>query len=569
MGQHSDRLARGDGRVARHAVEIALWALKRDVRVRTIQDPDTFRDLIYAVVTGQRNHEDSRRKGLASAAGRRRALERGEYTGTRPDGYRLAVELDDKGAVRRRLELDPQRQPMIELIFRLALRGKTSGVIARALNDAGWHTKPRIDDQQPQTWNAAAVLQILHNPRYAGVTATKGEIVAPAHWPAYITVSQHQRIQALIAERLRERQRTQENQAFLLSRLLQCGRCGEPVGCHAGLPRADRTFARRYICRSHSRDRHRERCQALPIDAERLERMFVASLRHLLHEPPNTGGLVETIEPFDGHWTKAPERERLRSAALGSDEERFDQAIERMVARVAPELALQRRAAATRAHTRQLALEQRFDIWTQGQGRPASSEMRRETIELNSVLYDWFSQIRVQNTITETVITAQRKAALPADRTPPPVEVRLDRREWIRAAGTGGRDPRPQALWSDEEIIASLQEWAARHGRSPNSCEWITGSPDRPGSLCVRRRFGSWARALKRAGLKPNTRTQHRYWTDQEILNALRHWTTDHGRPPKAKDWTQATPAHPCARTVAQHYGTFATGVLAAQHLRA
>lgn len=36
---HSDRLARGDGRVARHAVEIALWALKQDVAVRTVQDP--------------------------------------------------------------------------------------------------------------------------------------------------------------------------------------------------------------------------------------------------------------------------------------------------------------------------------------------------------------------------------------------------------------------------------------------------------------------------------------------------------------------------------------------------
>ncbi len=39
--QHSDRLARGDGRSARHAVEIALWALKRSVAVRTLQDPDT------------------------------------------------------------------------------------------------------------------------------------------------------------------------------------------------------------------------------------------------------------------------------------------------------------------------------------------------------------------------------------------------------------------------------------------------------------------------------------------------------------------------------------------------
>jgi DNA invertase Pin-like site-specific DNA recombinase len=114
---HSDRLARGDGRVARHAVEIALWALKRDVRVRTIQDPDTFRDLLYAVVTGQRNHEDSRRKGLASAAGYRRAVARGEYTGTKADGYRRVVEIDDDGNVNKRLEIDPERQPVIDLLF--------------------------------------------------------------------------------------------------------------------------------------------------------------------------------------------------------------------------------------------------------------------------------------------------------------------------------------------------------------------------------------------------------------------------------------------------------------------
>jgi hypothetical protein len=106
---HSDRLARGDGRDARHAVEIALWALKQGVAVRTVQDPETFRDLLYAVVTGQRNNEDSRRKGLASAAGRRRAVERGEYTGAKPDGYIRAVELDESGNVRRRLDIDPAR----------------------------------------------------------------------------------------------------------------------------------------------------------------------------------------------------------------------------------------------------------------------------------------------------------------------------------------------------------------------------------------------------------------------------------------------------------------------------
>jgi hypothetical protein len=44
--QHSDRLTRGDGLVARHTVEIAQRALKHDLRVRTLQDQDTFRDLL-------------------------------------------------------------------------------------------------------------------------------------------------------------------------------------------------------------------------------------------------------------------------------------------------------------------------------------------------------------------------------------------------------------------------------------------------------------------------------------------------------------------------------------------
>src|ERR1035438_3030881 len=37
--QHSDRLARGDGKQARHTVEIALWAPKADVAVCPVEDP--------------------------------------------------------------------------------------------------------------------------------------------------------------------------------------------------------------------------------------------------------------------------------------------------------------------------------------------------------------------------------------------------------------------------------------------------------------------------------------------------------------------------------------------------
>ncbi|HEY2182495.1 MAG TPA: recombinase family protein [Solirubrobacteraceae bacterium] len=560
--QHSDRLARGDGRTARHAVEIALWALKREVRVRTLQDPDTFRDLLYAVVTGQRNHEDARRKGLASAAGYRRALERGEYAGRKLDGYRLAVSIED-GKVIRRLEVDPERQAAIELLFRLALKGKTSGEVARSLNDAGWLTKPRMRGRDPEPWNSSGVLQILHNPRYAGLTTTRGQRVGTAHWPGYITVRQHQRLQTLVADRWRRHRKRRFNEAFLLSRIARCGNCGGPFHCHAGFLREDGTYSRRYICRSHWRDRHATRCAARPLDADVLEPMFVAAVEQLLPED-RVSAAFEDADRFEGDWTDAPEREQLREAALAGDEARLNESIELMAARVMPELAIRRFLAASHRQNRREALTHELQDWAEARGLPPSDGRRSETLALNAELHEWFSSIEVHNTTTETVITAQRRPSASEVRRPLRTEFRVERRAWARAARNVGRSPRRPASWSDAEILAALRGWALEHGRAPNSCEWVSGSPDRPASLCVRRRFGSWDRALRRAGLKPNARRQGRYWTDGEIIRALKAWTGRHGRAPRSGDWTKATPSHPCARSVCLRYRTFGSAVAAA-----
>ena len=231
--QHSDRLARGDGHLARHTVEIALWALKRGVKIRSLQDPDTFRDLLYAVVTGQRNHEDSRRKGLASAAGRRRAVERGEYTGAKPDGYRRVIEVDEGGAIKRRMVIDPARRPVIETIFSMALRGKGTGEIARAISDAGWLTKPRSKGQQPKPWTIHCVRGVLKNTRYAGLATHKGEVLGRGSWPAYISERQHHRIQAQLARRA-PRRGPSRHEPYILARLASCGRCGSPMHCLTG-----------------------------------------------------------------------------------------------------------------------------------------------------------------------------------------------------------------------------------------------------------------------------------------------------------------------------------------------
>jgi hypothetical protein len=131
----------------------------------------------------------------------------------------------------------------------------------------------------------------------------------------------------------------------------------------------------------------------------------------------------------------------LRNAVLTGDEAALDLSIERMVERVVPELALQRRAAATRQQARQLELEPRFDAWAEVTDGPRTKEMRAETRGLNEVLREPFSGIHVANTATETVVRVWRRPGIAASRTPESVEVRLDRREWARASLTGG----PQA----------------------------------------------------------------------------------------------------------------------------
>jgi DNA invertase Pin-like site-specific DNA recombinase len=79
--QHTDRLARGDGVQSQHLVEIALWALKVGVTIRSVQDDRTCESLLTAVVMGERNYEDSKRKGAATKAGQQRAVRRGEWRG--------------------------------------------------------------------------------------------------------------------------------------------------------------------------------------------------------------------------------------------------------------------------------------------------------------------------------------------------------------------------------------------------------------------------------------------------------------------------------------------------------
>jgi DNA invertase Pin-like site-specific DNA recombinase len=86
--QRSDRLARGDAKQARSLVEIVLWAIKHDVALHSVMDPEILAGGDFALVMGaigaMKGHGESKVKSESVKKGMRRRAERGEWVGGHP-----------------------------------------------------------------------------------------------------------------------------------------------------------------------------------------------------------------------------------------------------------------------------------------------------------------------------------------------------------------------------------------------------------------------------------------------------------------------------------------------------
>lgn len=213
--QHSDRMARGDGIQAAHLVEYALWAIKAGVQIRSVQDPQTFSDLLYAVVTGQRNSEDSRRKSLAVQSGMKRRAESGKHPGgPRRFGYRYV----DGGLVH-----VPAEIAVVRRIFAEFAAGASLSAIGRGLQADGLRTA------QGAMWRSKTVSDILGNPLYVGKVRSGDEVFPGQHEPA-VDAETFEQARALLAARSsRGRGRPPKGHHLFRGGKLRCGQCGEAM----------------------------------------------------------------------------------------------------------------------------------------------------------------------------------------------------------------------------------------------------------------------------------------------------------------------------------------------------
>jgi DNA invertase Pin-like site-specific DNA recombinase len=268
---HSSRLARGSGEKGKQSL-MKIWSdLKyEDVQVRSADKADDefmVNPMLVGIASSQ-NHKAAQDISAHVSRGKRSAVKLGKWTGgPAPDGYWLEKVVVDN-STETLLQIDAERRPIIEAIYKLSEEGVGDSTIARRLNEAGHRTR------KGKAWTRRLVQYILCHPVYAGRIVRVGEgshkggtyrkldtpevyegrheaIIAPERWDA---------IHAKRAKRDRSKAGREKAAAkrdkggapttrYLLTKLAYCPRCGERMLCKTDpYVRKDGTRKRNYIC---------------------------------------------------------------------------------------------------------------------------------------------------------------------------------------------------------------------------------------------------------------------------------------------------------------------------------
>jgi hypothetical protein len=131
---------------------------------------------------------------------------------------------------------------------------------------------------------------------------------------------------------------------------------------------------------------------------------------------------------------------------------------------------------------------------------------------------------------------------------------------WLNALETAGCKPDASQMGYDRETLLShLQDLAKRLGRTPTREDLKTEDGPRGGTYY--RRFGSFPRALREAGLEP----EHgpRGYDRTELLDILRQLAAEVGHTPRACE-ADTHPDVPTANTYINHFGSWLEALEAA-----
>jgi hypothetical protein len=111
------------------------------------------------------------------------------------------------------------------------------------------------------------------------------------------------------------------------------------------------------------------------------------------------------------------------------------------------------------------------------------------------------------------------------------------------------------------EVIEAIRSWTAETGRPPRQADWPSVNGARwPSYMTVTTHFGTWRAGLEAAGFRAN----RRLWSSEEIVEALRRYTREHGRPPRQQDLVYGATGMPAPHTIRRRFGSYAAALEAA-----
>lgn len=272
--QRSDRLARGDGKQARSLVEIVLWAIKHDVELHSVMDPEILAGGDFALVMGaigaMKGHGESKVKSASVRKGVRRRAERGEWVGGEPsEGYARRDRHPETGKPTGPLVVVQSEAELIRRIYDEYEHGRGQRAIVRALATDGCRTRAG------KTWHQSAVSRVLSSPLYVGKLPVKddnGDWLPGNHEPI-VDAKVWERVQAIRAGALKRKPgRHADGKHLFVRGALRC-RCTAAMLPRKARPGVERE---RYVCSGRIADP--DSCDQPSIPRERIDGPFLAAL---------------------------------------------------------------------------------------------------------------------------------------------------------------------------------------------------------------------------------------------------------------------------------------------------
>ena len=217
----------------------------------------------------RRKHEELAENGKLSGGG------------SRPYGYD-----DDRRTIR------PDEAEIVRESATRFLAGESIRAICSDLNERG------ITASSGGEWSPQTLRRMLGSGRIAGQREYKGEIVATAEWPEIIAPAESAAIRATLADPSRRTNKSARR--YLLTRLLRCSLCGEPM---VARPRTG--GQRRYAC---AKGPGLSGCGHMYLGADDAEAFVTEAVLWRLNSP-------EFAAVLNGKQRAQPDAERLQREA--------------------------------------------------------------------------------------------------------------------------------------------------------------------------------------------------------------------------------------------------------------